>query len=341
VGHVARARGTSGGSAAALAAGLTPVELGSDIGGSIRNPAHFCGVYGHKPTHGIVPQRGHIPGPPGSLSEVDLGVMGPLARSASDLAAALDVLAGPDESRAVAWKLELPPPRRKSLRDYRVAAWLDDPFVLTDTAVRKCFDGAVAALRKAGVKVDDRARPIDDLAGVNHRYQKLLWPILSAGLPPEQFEEMARIAASAAAGEESAMVAFARAATIRHREWLSVNEWREHYRARWAAFFKDFDVLLCPITPTAAILHDHTDPLLDRTILVNGKHRPYGDLIVWAGAVTMALLPATVAPVGKTAEGLPVGIQIVGPWLEDRTTIDFAERMGDVVGGFEPPPGFL
>ncbi|MGH7822444.1 MAG: amidase family protein, partial [Candidatus Binatia bacterium] len=126
----------------------------------------------------------------------------------------------------------------------------------------------------------------------------------------------------------------------RHREWLSLNEWREHYRARWAAFFRDFDVLLCPITPTAAIPHDHGEPLLERTILVNGRRRPYWDQIVWAGLVTAAWLPATVAPVGRTADGLPVGIQIVGPWLEDRTTLYFAAELAKVTGGFEQPPGY-
>ena len=332
--------GSSGGSAAALAAGLVPLELGSDIGGSVRNPAHFCGIYGHKPTWGIVPPRGHIPGPPGSLSEVDLGVMGPLARSAADLAAALDVLAGPDAARAVAWKLELPKPRRTSLREYRVAAWLDDADFPVDREVRARHEAAVEALRRAGVRVDDRARPIDSFVDANHRYQKLLWPILSGGLPAEQFESFARYATEAPATADNPILQFARAATLRHREWLSHNEWREHYRTRWASFFEDFDVLLCPIVPIPAIAHDHSEPLLERTVLVNGQRRPYWDLIAWAGIVTMALLPATVAPVGRTPSGLPVGMQIVGPYLEDRTPIDFAGRLAEVIGGFEAPPGY-
>src|SRR6185369_5715972 len=132
--------GSSGGSAAALAAGLTGLELGSDIGGSVRNPAHFCGVYGHKPSYGTVPLRGHIPGPPGTLDEADLGTVGPLARSAEDLAVALDVLAGPDDDRAVGWRLALPPSRRTSLREYRVAAWLDDPASPVDDEVRTVLE---------------------------------------------------------------------------------------------------------------------------------------------------------------------------------------------------------
>ena len=128
--------------------------------------------------------------------------------------------------------------------------------------------------------------------------------------------------------------------TQRHRQWLDANERREHFRAQWAAFFRDYDALLCPITPVVAIPHDHSLNLMERTIIVNGSPHPYSDQMVWAGLVGMAYLPATVAPVGRTRDGLPVGIQIVGPYLEDRTPIDLAQRLADVIGGFEVPPGF-
>ncbi|MGH7897682.1 MAG: amidase family protein, partial [Candidatus Binatia bacterium] len=216
--------GSSGGSAAAVAAGLTSVELGSDIGGSIRNPAHYSGVYGLKPTHGLIPTRGHIPGPPGTLAEVDLGVMGPLARSAGDLEALLDVLAGPDEAQAIAWRLELPPPRRRALRDYRVAAWFDDPFCPVDSEVRGRLEATAEALAKAGARVDDRARPIGDLRSVYRCYETLLWPIMSAGVPAEEFEELAKHAAEVSPADESPTATFARAATVRHRQWLGANE---------------------------------------------------------------------------------------------------------------------
>jgi amidase len=330
--------GSSGGSAAAVAAGLTPLELGSDIGGSIRNPAHYCGVYGHKPTHGIIPMRGHVPGPPGSLSEVDLGVAGPIARSANDLELALDVLAGPDEARGVAWQLQLPKPRRSSLREYRVAAWFDDPACPIDDELRARYQATVDALRKAGVSVDEQARPIDDLARAVGKYLRLLIPITTAGYPESQLEDLAK-EADRMPLETGLARDFPRAALIRHREWLSVNEAREHYRAAFAEFFRRFDVLLCPIVPTAAIPHDPSEPA-GRKILVNGAPRSYWDLLFWAGVVTMAWLPATMAPVGRTQGGLPVGVQIVGPYLEDRTPIDFARRLGDVIGGFERPPGY-
>jgi amidase len=189
--------GSSGGAAAAIAAGLTGLELGSDIGGSIRGPAHVCGVYGLKPTHGIIPLRGHIPGPPGSLGETDIGVVGPIARTASDLDLALGVLAGPSEDRKIAWRLELPPPRRKSLRDYRVAAWLDDPAYPVDNEVGKPLQAAVDALGRAGVKVNDRARPDLDSARAFRTYSRLLLSLMTAGIPPQQLEALAKIGDSA------------------------------------------------------------------------------------------------------------------------------------------------
>ncbi|HVN85298.1 MAG TPA: amidase [Candidatus Binatia bacterium] len=331
--------GSSGGAAAALAAGLCGLELGSDIGGSIRNPAHYCGVYGHKPTHAIIPQRGHIPPPPGLLSEADIGVLGPLARRADDLDLALSVLAGPDDQRAIAWRLELPPPRRASLREYRVAAWLDDPACPVDAAVLDRFHAGVAALRKAGVRVDEQARPGFTLADADRDYLRLVYPVTTAGLPEKQFERLVGLAATTSS-DDSRLARLAHFSTIRHREWLRAHEARERYRAAWAALFRDYDVLLCPIAPTAAIAHDHNPDQNARTIRVNGQERSYWDQLVWAGLVGMALLPATVAPMGRTPSGLPVGIQIVGPYLEDRTPIDFARRLADVVGGFEAPPGY-
>ncbi len=331
--------GSSGGAAVSMAMGFAGAEIGSDIGGSIRNPAHYCGIYGHKPTHGIIPARGHVPPRPGELVDYDLGVMGPMTRSAADLALFLDILAGPDEWPAKAWRLDLPAPRRKSLREYRVAAWLDDPFCPVDAEVVALGNATVAALRKAGVEVDERARPVPDLATVQRCYEKLLWPVLSGGMSADDAEGLAQMGAAAASDDLSDMTRFARAATIRHRDWLNIDEERQQLRAKWAEFFEHFDVLICPITPTAALPHNNAGTILSRTIRVSGAERPYTDQVVWAGLVTMALLPSTLAPVGRTPSGLPVGLQIVGPYLEDRTTIDFAARLADVIGGYASPPG--
>lgn len=332
--------GSSGGAAAALAAGLTALELGSDIAGSIRTPAHYCGVYGHKPTYGIVPLRGHIPGPPGTLSDADIGVAGPLARSADDLMLALDILAGPDTERATAWQLALPPPRRASLREYRVAAWLDDPACPIDNDLLQRYHAVVDALRRAGVTVDETARPGFDFAEAFYRFLILLSAATSAGIPPDHFPRWVEMAQGFAEDDRSQLAGFLRGSTQRHRDWIVSNEMRERMRAQWATLFTDYDVLLCPITPSAAILHDHSEPTVNRTIPVNGTPRPYHDQLAWAGVVGMAYLPATVAPVGVTPAGLPVGIQIVGPYLEDRTPLAFARHLADVIGGFAPPAGY-
>src|SRR4051812_7031477 len=151
--------GSSGGSAAALACGFTPLELGSDIGGSIRFPAHMAGVVGHKPSYGIVPAHGQIPGPPGTLTLADLAVAGPMARSVEDLELGLELIAGPNRWERRAWRLELPPPRRQTLREYRVAAWLDDPQCHVEPEVRTLLEKAIRALAGAGVNVDTEARP--------------------------------------------------------------------------------------------------------------------------------------------------------------------------------------
>lgn len=331
--------GSSGGAAAAVAMGLTAAEYGSDIGGSIRTPAHWCGVYGLKPTWGIVPLRGHIPGPPGTLAEADLGVVGPLARSADDLELLLRVTAGPLPDRARGWKFDLPPARRGRLQEYRVAVWLDHPDAPVDDEVSAVLRRAVEALAAAGVAVTEKVPPGIELAAAVRLYQRLVYPIILSGFPPAVFEQMVELASTLPADDSSTLASIARCGTARYRDWLSANEAREHFRARMAEFFGEFDILLCPVTQTAAIPHDHSEPMARRTIPVNGRERPYFDVFNWIALPTLTHLPAAVAPVGRTASGLPVGIQIVAPYLEDYTAIDFARRLGEVAGGFEAPPG--
>ncbi len=332
--------GSSGGAVTALAAGLTGLELGSDIGGSIRTPSHWNGVYGHKPSHGLIPTRGHVPPRPGALGDRDLNVIGPLARSAEDLALALDVLAGPDATRGKAWKLALPAPRAERIDKYRVAAWLDDATFPVDRDVRRRLEATVEALRKAGVSVDTEARPGITLREIYDVYWRLLNPIVVSDMPSAVQEMLAEIARTASADDSSSYAVTARNATQRHLEWLATNEQREGFNVRWAAFFERYDVLLMPVNPVVAIPHDHTEPMLARTLQVNGASREYTDLFGWIAPATLSLLPASVAPVGRTDAGLPVGVQIVGPRLEDRTTLDFAARLRSVVGGFERPRGY-
>jgi len=333
--------GSSGGAAAALAAGLTALELGSDIGGSIRTPANFCGVCGHKPSYGIVPVRGHIPPAPGSFGRPDIGVMGPLARSVDDLELALDILAAPERDDAVAWRLELPPARHQELTGFRVAAWLDDPACPVDAEVVELLRAAVETLRANGVAVDESARPAGiELEQSHEVYYSLLTAALGAGLPAKAFDGMVQQAAKAEPSDKRYTVRFARAATQRHAEWLRSDERRQQMRQSWAEFFTRFDVLLAPTTHTQAFPHDQTNPIGDRVLPINGEPRPYMEVLVWAGLGGVVYLPATVVPVGRTRSGLPVGIQIIGPYLEDRTTLAFARHVERLCGGFTPPPGY-
>lgn len=327
--------GSSGGAAGALAAGLTPLELGSDIAGSIRGPASTCGIAGHKPSFGIVPALGQIPGPPGTLTQADIAVAGPMAREVDDLELALEILAGPDDWHRAAYRLELPPPRRDELRDYRVAAWLDEELCPLDDEVRVVLETAVSRLEEAGARVDREARPEFDFGYATRVFRQLLAAANCGGFSHDEIEELARH------GEESGdeLAREASWAAQRHRAWLSANERRLQMRRKWHDFFRHWDAVLLPVLPTAAIPHDHSQPMTARTILVGGERRPYTDQLLWVGLVGVAYLPATVVPVGLTAAGLPVGIQVAGPFLEDRTTLDLARRLERLSGGFRPPPG--
>ena len=329
--------GSSGGGAAAVAAGLTGLELGSDLRGSLRVPAHFCGVFTLKPTFGVVPVRGHVPGPPGALSAVDMGVVGPLGRSADDLDLALDVLAGPDSAAGVAWQLRLPPARGASLRDYRIAVWLDDPYCPVDSAALAVLHEAVQALRREGARLDEQTHPVD-LAEAHRLYEGMFEAAVSVALPDPVFSAMAAAASVVRGDDEPPALRQARAATVSHRDWLRLHEQRLRLGARWAEFFQSFDVLLCPVTPTTATPHDHSPDTASRTITVNGRERSVLEQSVWPGLAGAAHLPAAVVPVGRSREGLPVGLQVLAPHLEDRTAIDVARRVAQVVGGYQRPP---
>ena len=326
--------GSSGGSAAALAAGFTSLEMGSDIGGSIRIPAAMCGVMGHKPSFGILPVRGHIPGLPGTLTEADIAVVGPMARRVEDLELALEVLAGPKEWQRVGWRLELPPPRRSSTNEYRVAAWLDEPACAVDTEILALLEGAAAALAREGATVSTEARPDIEFGKAIETFERLMAAAMAGAFSLEKIEAMA------ARGTETGPERWSTYNSQRHRSWLSWNERRLQMRKKWHEFFQDWDVLLLPVCPLSAIEHDHSRPMTHRTITVNGESRDYQDQMHWVGLVGVAYLPVTVVPVGRTSAGLPVGIQIAGPYLEDRTTLDVARRLVEIHGGFEPPPGF-
>ncbi|MGE3906896.1 MAG: amidase [Reyranellaceae bacterium] len=329
--------GSSGGSAAALAAGMSGLEFGSDIGGSIRNPAHFCGVYGHKPSWNIVPMDGHsLPGMEGTP---DLAVVGPLARSADDLSACLDVVAGPGPSMAPGWRLELPAPRTQGLKGLRVAVWSGDDIAPVDAEVTDRLQATADLLAQQGATVSDTARPQIDATANRRAYVALLNSLVGAGVPDEMYEQNKRAAAAFAASDTSRPADMARSMVLDHRAWLGFDGVRHGIRRAWREFFKSWDIMLCPIMATAAFAHDHA-PMSARRVTVNGQPQPYFDQIFWASLATLAYLPATVFPAGRSASGLPIGLQAIGPEHGDRRTIAFAQAMARQCGRFAPPPGF-
>jgi amidase len=335
--------GSSGGSAAALAAGYVPLELGSDISGSIRVPAHFCGVFGHKPTSGLVAQRGHTPPgkPPSPFdSTYGLGVGGPLARSATDLEQALDILAGPDLPDAMAYRLSLPAARHSELRDFRILVIDDHPLLPVADEIRRALDEFGNRLTRAGAAVA-RSSPLSpDLAESARLHTRMIRNIVAFGRPPDFFEKMRSEAAKLKSDDNSLKAERVRAPLLTHHEWLAAEIVRARLRQQWTALFKQFDVVLCPPSAVAAFAHDQKPDQEDRTIDIDGQSFPYLSLIVWATAATPPGLPATVMPIGRSKSALPIGVQIIGPFLEDRTTLAFARLAEREFSGFAPPPGF-
>ena len=329
--------GSSGGEAATLAAGMSALGAGSDIAGSLRNPAHYSGVYGHKPSWGLIPTRGH--GPPGIVTPTDISVVGPMARHAEDLALALDVLAGPDLLQQAAWRVALPASRARRLRDFRVAVWASSPLAPIDDSVAALIAAAVDAVGEAGATVDASARPPVELAGNQQLFMLLLRAATAGRLPDAEFAEQQKIAATLAPDDMSPRAHVARGATLGHRAWGAANEARNKLRYAWRDFFARFDVLLAPVAATAAYPHDHNPDRGARRVIVNGEPAPHVD-ITWAGLASLCYLPATAAPIGLTSRGLPVGLQIIGAEGEDATTIEFARLLAEEIGGFVAPPGF-
>ncbi len=336
--------GSSGGAAAALAAGFSGAEFGSDIGGSIRVPSHYCGVYGHKPSWGIVPTRGHIPPMPGVLfASIPLNVVGPLARSAEDLRLLLDVVAGPRELDGTAWSLKLPPSRHERLQDFRVGVWTGGGQYPVDEAYLEAIDGWVQDLRRAGAAVDDRVKPPFDPQVAFDIYLRALFMIFGAVLPPEELAAVAEQAAQSSDPTAPA-VRLDRIFKDGMSAWIPTLERRERLFVAFREFFTSHDVLICPVTMTVAFPHIPDGRLSAQTrhtLSVSGKAEPYFNNLMWPGVATNANLPATAVPTGRRVAGLPAGVQIIGPYLEDLTTIRFAELVERELGGFEPPPTIM
>jgi amidase len=334
--------GSSGGSSAALAAGYGPLSLGSDIGGSLRVPAFHCGVYAHKPTFALVPSRGHTPPPMPPLPfDRDLSVLGPMARSAADLALLLDVIAGPDPIEAgTAYKLALPAPRHRELKNFRVLLLATDPVMPTSASIRDAIERLAANLGKAGVSVTRDSPLLPDFAASTRLYMRMLMSFLAASFQPEIYAGAQAAAAKLSADDTSLAAERLRGIVLSHRDWVMADGARARLRAQWRELFRNFDAVICPVMPTPAYPHDHSGDQEARRIDVDGKDFVYVDQLAWPGIATLPGLPATAIPLGLSPEGLPVGVQIVGPWLEDRTPLKLAELIEREFGGFVPPPMF-
>ena len=334
--------GSSGGSSAALAAGYGPLSLGSDIGGSLRVPAFHCGVYAHKPTYALVPNRGHTapPLPPLPFNR-DLAVIGPMARSAADLSVLLDVMAGPDPIEAgQAYRLELPAARHGALQDFRVLVIDSDPLLPADKDVRGSIETLAAKLGKAGVQVSRQSPLLPDFAASSRIYLRLLMALMGASYPPE-IQKSARVAAAELKPDDISLRAERlRGIGLSHKDWLMADAGRTRIRAQWRELFQNFDAVICPIMPTPAYVQDQSPEQELRHIKIDGKDYSYPDQLAWPGIATLPGLPSTAVPLGLNAQGLPLGVQIVGPFLEDRTPLKLAELIEREFGGFVPPPMF-
>lgn len=329
--------GSSGGSAAALAAGLCGFESGSDIGGSIRNPSHFCGVFGHKPTWGLIPPRGHAL--PGNLVQPDLSVVGPMARGAADLEAGVLAMAGPDELDGVGLKLDLPRPRHAGLAGYKVAVWDDDQIAPVSQEVRNRVRAAADTISAAGGTIDFKARPDFEPATAHDIFQTLLWSAMAARIPDSEFAEMVRSANALDPDDRRGGAMVLRAQTITHHDHYTAHNNRMALRWAWDAFFKDYDALIAPIMATPAFRHDHRG-MGKRTIMVDASERPYFEQLFWAGLAVCCYLPSTVIPTGPDADGLPIGIQIIGRQFGDLETIGLAKLLEAEGFAFTPPAGY-
>jgi len=327
--------GSSGGAAAAIAAGLTGLELGSDIGGSIRNPAHYCGVFGHKPTWGLLSPRGHDLG---ALRPIDIAVIGPIARSAADLDLAVRVLAGPDELDAAGLAVRLEG-LDKPTHALRIAVWADDARAPVSAEVSARVRGVGAALAEGGAHVDESARPGFDPDHSHDTYQALLQSALSVSLTGDAFRRNVAKAAALDPADDSRLAQLLRYQTMRHRDWVAADEARTALRWAWHRFFQHYDAILMPVMPTTAFAHDHR-PMSQRRIVVDGQTRPYFDCLFWAGLAGVSYLPSTVIPTGPGRDGMPIGVQIVGPAHGDLRTIAIAQRMEAAGCTFRRPPGW-
>ena len=323
--------GSSGGAAAALASGVTPLEIGSDIGGSLRHPAGFCGVTALKPTWGLLSMRGQLPPAPDSFVEMDLAVAGPMARNVDDLKLLWSVLRGTAEQ-----------PRR-DVKGARVAVWDDEPSWPLARDARDAVTRAAEALASAGAHVE-RAKPRIDGAELMDFYDVMLTAILAAGLPERMlaaFEATRGADAEVAArgGPGAAAARYRLRATASFRELARAEVKQQAHKDILTELFARYDAIVMPTSTVTAFPHQHEPGFQDRMLDVDGKQVPYAHILDWISLATALYAPSLAVNAGQTPRGIPVGVQIVGPWHGEDRLFDFAAAIEDTAGGFKPPPG--
>lgn len=329
--------GSSGGSAAAVCAGMSLFDIGSDIGSSLRNPAHYCGVFSHKSSHGIVPLSGHGTGAP-SFGMQDINVAGPIARSARDLELVLQAIAGPEGADALAYRFALPPCPLNTLHQFRVAVLPTHPQAETDREVSDCIEGLGRWLEGQGASVAWHVRPSFDAEELWRVYVLLLRATTSVHMPDAAFADSLDEAAAADPADARYAVLQHVGATLHHRDWLQLQHARARFTQAWQRFFDDYDVLLCPAAATTAFELNEAGEPWQRHLLVNGRPQPMTTQLFWAGHSGLCGLPSTVAPIGPGSSGLPVGVQIVAGRYRDLTSLRFASLLEAAGFAFRPPP---
>ena len=338
--------GSTGGGAAALAAGFGFLELGADLAGSIRTPSNFCGIYGHKSSLNLVSAQGVIPPLPSLVSPAinlaglnDLAVIGPMARSAADLKLELEILAGPAQEDTVAYKWRLPKPRKTKLKDYKIGYVINDAFCPVHPEIQSIIGNTVDALRKEGVKLKEGWPEGINFASIFETYFKLMAAYVSQSpFFTDELINMMKLLYGMPYGETQRQ--YVEGLTISHKNWVALGVIRLSSRLAWQEYFKTFDAFLMPANCIPAFAHNHDRNFWGRVMESSDGSRYYAETFKWISIATLAGCPVTVIPVGKTAANLPVGIQIMGPYMEDGTPLDLAVKMEDVLGGFTPPPGF-